>query len=117
MWILRNDNFLGNTWFHIQKFWVIKSKYFVASALSQTFNKYSEANLSYSNERKVIFHSTKLQRNRYGESVFREKKQVKDFTEIIQEEIGKDHKSLAEVVRKKLYYKNLEPLNVVIWIR
>lgn len=46
--------------------------------------------------------------------MFREKIQVSSFTQMIQEEIGKNHKSLAENVRKKLIFQNIEPLNVIL---
>lgn len=48
--------------------------------------------------------------------MFREKIQVSSFTQMIQEEIGKNHKSLAENVRKKLIFQNIEPLNVILLI-
>ena len=49
---------------------------------------------------------------RWGESVFREKIKVIDFTQVNQEEVGKNHKSIADNMRKKPYYQHLDTLNV-----
>lgn len=53
-----------------------------------------------------------MRKKRYGESVFREKVPVIEFSQVQEEETAKSHKSVAETMRKKGYYQNLEALNV-----